>query len=43
MREDVKAKAQRAAEDRVLDAIAGTDARDSTREMFRKTSEWRTG
>ena len=36
MREDVKAKAQRAAEDRVLDAIAGTDARDSTREMFRK-------
>ena len=36
MREDVKAKAQNAAEDRVLDAIAGTDARDSTREMFRK-------
>ena len=36
MREDVKAKAQKAAEDRVLDAIAGTDARDSTREMFRK-------
>tara|TARA_B100000925_G_scaffold87794_1_gene63267 strand:- start:347 stop:1654 length:1308 start_codon:yes stop_codon:yes gene_type:complete len=36
MREDVKTKAQKAAEDRVLDAIAGTDARDSTREMFRK-------
>ena len=36
MREDVKAKAQKAAEDRVLDAIAGTDARDATREMFRK-------
>ena len=36
MREDVKAKAQKAAEDRVLDAIAGTDDRDSTREMFRK-------
>ncbi len=36
MREDVKAKAQKAAENRVLDAIAGTDARDSTREMFRK-------
>ena len=36
MREEVKAKAQKAAEDRVLDAIAGTDARDSTREMFRK-------
>ena len=36
MREDVKAKAQKAAEDRVLDAIAGTDARDSTRNMFRK-------
>ncbi len=36
MREDVKAKAQKAAEDRVLDAIAGTAARDATREMFRK-------
>ena len=36
MREDVKAKAQKAAENRVLDAIAGTDARDPTREMFRK-------
>jgi len=36
MREDVKAKAQKAAENRVLDALTGTDARDSTREMFRK-------
>ncbi len=36
MREDVKAKAYEAAEDRVIEAIAGTDARDGTREMFRK-------
>ncbi|PIE10978.1 MAG: HslU--HslV peptidase ATPase subunit [Rhodobacterales bacterium] len=36
MREDVKARAHSAAEDRVITAIAGTDARDSTREMFRK-------
>ena len=36
MREDVKAKAHAAAEERVIEAIAGTDARDSTREMFRK-------
>ncbi|MFG6559105.1 ATP-dependent protease ATPase subunit HslU [Sulfitobacter sp. 1A15299] len=36
MREDVKAKAEQAAEDRVIDAIAGTDARNGTREMFRK-------
>ena len=36
MREDVKAKALEAAEDRVIDAIAGTDAREQTREMFRK-------
>ena len=36
MREDVKAKAYKAAEDRVISAIAGTDARESTREMFRK-------
>jgi ATP-dependent HslUV protease ATP-binding subunit HslU len=35
MREEVKAKAWRAAEDRVIEALAGTDARDSTREMFR--------
>ena len=36
MREDVKAKAHQAAEDRVIDAIAGTDAREGTRDMFRK-------
>jgi len=36
MREDVKTAAHQAAEDRVIDAIAGTDARDGTREMFRK-------
>ena len=36
MREDVKSKALDAAEDRVISAVAGTDARDSTREMFRR-------
>ncbi|AXT27701.1 ATP-dependent protease ATPase subunit HslU [Ruegeria sp. AD91A] len=36
MREDVKAKAHQAAEDRVIEAIAGADAREGTREMFRK-------
>ncbi|MDA7427653.1 ATP-dependent protease ATPase subunit HslU [Primorskyibacter aestuariivivens] len=36
MREDVKAKAHQAAEDRVISAIAGEDAREGTREMFRK-------
>ncbi|MGR3761281.1 ATP-dependent protease ATPase subunit HslU [Roseobacteraceae bacterium NS-SX3] len=36
MREEVKAKAHKAAEERVLEAIAGKDARESTREMFRK-------
>ncbi len=36
MREDVKAKALEQAEDRVITAVAGTDARDSTREMFSK-------
>jgi ATP-dependent HslUV protease ATP-binding subunit HslU len=36
MREEVKAQAHQAAEDRVIDAIAGTDAREGTREMFRK-------
>ncbi len=36
MREDVKAKAYSAAESRVIDALAGTDAREQTREMFRK-------
>ncbi|MFQ6553768.1 ATP-dependent protease ATPase subunit HslU [Aestuariibius insulae] len=36
MREDVKAKAHKAAEERVIEAIAGDQARDGTREMFRK-------
>lgn len=36
MREDVKAKAEAAAEERVIEAIAGDGARDATREMFRK-------
>jgi len=36
MREDVKAAAERNAEDRVIEAIAGKDAREQTREMFRK-------
>ena len=36
MREDVKIKAQKAAEERVIDAIAGPDARSGTRDMFRK-------
>ena len=36
MREDVKSKAEAAAEERVVEAIAGADARDATREMFRK-------
>jgi ATP-dependent HslUV protease ATP-binding subunit HslU len=36
MREDVKANAYKAAEDRVIEAIAGEDAREGTREMFRK-------
>jgi len=36
MREDVKAAAHEAAEERVLEAIAGKDARDATRDMFRK-------
>ncbi|MGB3147083.1 MAG: ATP-dependent protease ATPase subunit HslU, partial [Paracoccaceae bacterium] len=35
MREEVKARAQKAAEERVIEAIAGADARDATREMFR--------
>jgi ATP-dependent HslUV protease ATP-binding subunit HslU len=35
MREDVKAKARGAAEDRVIEALAGKDAREQTREMFR--------
>ena len=36
MREDVKARAHKAAEDRVIEALAGKDARDQTREMFRQ-------
>ena len=36
MREEVKASAHAAAEDRVLDAIAGPDARGATRDMFRR-------
>ncbi|EAQ46264.1 ATP-dependent protease ATP-binding subunit [Roseobacter sp. MED193] len=36
MREDVTTKAQKAAEDRVIDALAGEDAREITREVFRK-------
>jgi len=36
MREEVKANAHDAAEDRVIEALAGTDAREQTREMFRR-------
>jgi len=36
MREDVKARAQANAENRVISAIAGTDAREGTRERFRE-------
>ncbi|SLN24381.1 ATP-dependent protease ATPase subunit HslU [Pseudoruegeria aquimaris] len=36
MREEVKAKAHAAAEERVIAAIAGTDAREATKEMFRR-------
>ena len=36
MREEVKARAHTAAEERVIEALAGTDAREATREMFRK-------
>ncbi len=36
MREDVKANAQQAAEDRVIAAIAGEDAREAHAEMFRR-------
>ena len=35
MREDVAAKAKAAAEERVIEALAGKDAREQTREMFR--------
>ena len=36
MRDEVRANAEHAAEERVLDVIAGADAREATREMFRK-------
>ncbi len=36
MREAVTARAQAAAEERVIEAIAGAGARDATREMFRR-------
>ncbi len=36
MREDVRQRALEAAEDRVITAVAGSDARDQTREMFRR-------
>jgi len=36
MREDVEARAHSAAEDRVIEALAGKDAREQTRDMFRK-------
>ncbi len=36
MREDVKSRAREAAEERVITAVAGEDARGGTREMFRK-------
>lgn len=36
MREDVKSKAHDAAETRVIEALAGPEAREQTREMFRK-------
>ncbi|MEP5759786.1 MAG: ATP-dependent protease ATPase subunit HslU, partial [Litoreibacter sp.] len=36
MREDVKSKAHEAAENRVIEALAGENAREQTRDMFRK-------
>jgi len=36
MREEVKVAAHEAAETRVIEALAGSDARDQTREMFRR-------
>ena len=36
MREDVRTKSREAAEERVITAVAGTDAREATREMFRR-------
>ncbi len=35
MRDEVKARAMKAAEDRVIEALAGKDAREQTRDMFR--------
>ena len=35
MRDDVKVRAQAAAEERVVEALAGKDAREQTRELFR--------
>ncbi|WP_395006020.1 ATP-dependent protease ATPase subunit HslU [Cypionkella sp.] len=35
MREEVAARARQAAEDRVIEALAGKDAREQTRELFR--------
>ena len=35
MRDDVRARAQSAAEERVIEALAGKDAREQTRDMFR--------
>jgi ATP-dependent HslUV protease ATP-binding subunit HslU len=35
MRDEVKARAHKAAEDRVIEALAGKDAREQTRDMFR--------
>ena len=35
MRDDVKSRAKAAAEDRVIEALAGKDAREQTRDMFR--------
>ncbi len=36
MREEVKARAHKAAENRVIEALAGESAREGTREMFRR-------
>jgi ATP-dependent HslUV protease ATP-binding subunit HslU len=36
LRDEVKAKAHDAAEERVIEALAGEAARDQTRDMFRK-------
>lgn len=36
MRDEVKARAHKAAEERVIEALAGKDAREQTREMFRQ-------